>query len=145
MNLNAPIKILGCCIHARYRGQAVMGPLTRNTWYCGLRMRRECRERFPRHRLVSDPGMHHVRYARAVMHVGIANPGRRGKRSRHSRRMRDPQCYVSGKRPMSRMCWLWDRTFVQWTWLVSRWCAKPQTPNTEYVRPQNIIISIKLW
>ena len=31
---------------------------------CGLRMRRECRERFPRHwlqlkPLVSDPGMHH--------------------------------------------------------------------------------------
>ena len=36
-------------------------PDTRN---CGLRMRRECRERFPRHRLLrkpllSDPGMHH--------------------------------------------------------------------------------------
>ena len=36
-------------------------PDTKN---CGLRMRQECRERFPRHRLqrkplVSDPGMHH--------------------------------------------------------------------------------------
>ena len=30
----------------------------------------------------------HVRHARVVMHVGIAYPGRRGKRSRHSRRMR---------------------------------------------------------
>ena len=35
-----------------------------DTWNCGLRMHRECRERFPRHRLqrkllVSDPGMHH--------------------------------------------------------------------------------------
>ena len=35
-----------------------------DTQNCGLRMRRECRERFPRHRLqwkppVSDPGMHH--------------------------------------------------------------------------------------
>ena len=34
------------------------------TQNCGLRMRRECRERFPRHRLqrkplVSDPDMHH--------------------------------------------------------------------------------------
>ena len=34
-----------------------------DTLHCGLRMRRECRERFPRHRLqrkppVSDPGMH---------------------------------------------------------------------------------------
>ena len=35
-----------------------------DTQDCGLRMRRECRERFPRHRLqrkplVSDPDMHH--------------------------------------------------------------------------------------
>ena len=35
-----------------------------DTWNCGLRMRRECRERISRHRLqrkplVSDPGMHH--------------------------------------------------------------------------------------
>ena len=41
----------------------------------------------------------HVRHARAVMHVGIANPRWRGKRSWHSRRMRNPQFYVSGKRP----------------------------------------------
>ena len=40
----------------------------------------------------------HVRHARAVMHVGIANPRWRGKRSRHSRRMRNPQICVSGKR-----------------------------------------------
>ena len=60
---------------------------------------------FPRHRLqrkplVSDPGIHHhVPDARAVLHVGIANPRWRGKRSRHSRRMRNPQVYVSGKSP----------------------------------------------
>ena len=35
------------------------------------------------------------------MHVGIANPRWRWKRSRHSRRMRNPQFYVSGKRPMA--------------------------------------------
>ena len=34
------------------------------------------------------------------MHVGIANPWRRGKPSQHSRRMRNPQFYVSGKRPV---------------------------------------------
>ena len=75
----------------------------------GFRMRRECRERFPHHQLkrkplVSDPGMHHgtcVSHARAVMHVEIANPRWRGKRSRHSRCMRKPQSYVSGKRPMN--------------------------------------------
>ena len=43
----------------------------------------------------------HVRCARAVMDVGIANLRWWGKRSRHSRRMRNPQFYVSGKRPMS--------------------------------------------
>ena len=35
-----------------------------------------------------------------VMHVGIANPRWREKRSRHSWRMRNPQIYVSGKRPI---------------------------------------------
>ena len=34
------------------------------------------------------------------MHVVIANPRWRGKRSRHSRRMHNLQVYVSGKRPM---------------------------------------------
>ena len=78
-----------------------------DTWNCGLRMRRECRERFPRHQLqrkplVSNPGMHH---GTCVTHVpwcmsGSLTCGGRGKRSRHSRRMRNPQFYVSGKRPI---------------------------------------------
>ena len=42
----------------------------------------------------------HVRDARAVMHVGIANPRMRGKRYRHSGRMRNPRFYVFGKRPI---------------------------------------------
>ena len=42
----------------------------------------------------------HLRHARSVMHVGIDNPRWRGKRSRHSRRMHNPQFCVSGKRPM---------------------------------------------
>ena len=42
-----------------------------------------------------------VRHARAVMHVGIANPRWRGKRSRHSRCMRNPKFYVSVKRPIA--------------------------------------------
>ena len=40
--------------------------------------------------------------ARAVMHVEIANPRWWGKRSRHSWRMRNPQFYLSGKRPIVR-------------------------------------------
>ena len=66
-----------------------------DTQNCRLRMRWECWGRFPRHwlqrkPLVSDHCMHHVRDARAVMHAGSAKPRRRGKHSRHSRRMRNP-------------------------------------------------------
>ena len=55
-------------------------------------MRRECWERFSRHRLqrkplVNDPSMRDVS---AVMHVEIANPRWQRKRSLHSRRMRKP-------------------------------------------------------
>ena len=76
--------------------------------YCGLRMHRECRERFPRHRRIVDPDMHH---GTCMTHVPWCMPGSltssflwsrwRGKRSRHSRRMRNPQFYVSGKRPIA--------------------------------------------
>ena len=70
------------------------GPLARyaKLW---VRMRRECRERFPppsiskeTDSLRSRHASRHVRDARAVMHVGIDYPRWRGKRSRHSRRMR---------------------------------------------------------
>ena len=48
-----------------------------DTQTCGLRMRRECRERFPRHQfqrkpLVSDPGMHH---GTCVTHVSWCMSG----------------------------------------------------------------------
>ena len=58
--------------------------------------------------LKSDPDMHH---GMCVTHVPWCMPGSlysgflwsrwQGKRSRHSRRMRNPQFYVSGKRPMA--------------------------------------------
>ena len=41
-----------------------------------------------------------MRDARVVMHVRIANPRWRGKRSPHSRRMHNPLFYVCGKRPI---------------------------------------------
>ena len=57
---------------------------------------------------VSDPDMHH---GTCVTHVAWCMPGSltsgllwsrwRGKRSRHSRHIRNPQFYVSGKRPMA--------------------------------------------
>ena len=87
-------------------GTRLNGPLTR---YVKLQVvhARECRGRFPRHGfqrkpLVSDPGMHH---GTCVTHVPWCmseplTPRRRVKRSRHTRRMRNPQFYVSGKRPV---------------------------------------------
>ena len=62
---------------------------------------------FPPPSRVSDPDMHH---GTCVTHVPWSMPGSlisgflwnrwRGKRSRHSRRMRNTHFYVSGKRPM---------------------------------------------
>ena len=84
------------------------GPLARYVNF-GLRMRREWQERFLHHRLQTKPlvrrsrhASRHVRHTRAVIHVEIANPRWRGKRSRHSRRMRNPQFYVSDKMPIRR-------------------------------------------
>ena len=70
---------------------------------------------------VSDPDMHH---GTCVTHVPWCMPGSltssfvwsgwQGKRSRHSGRMHNPQCYVSGKRPMTpSMSWIY----------VLLWCA----------------------
>ena len=65
----------------------------------------------------------HVCHARAVMHVGIANPRWRGKWSRHPRRMRNPQFYVSGKRPMATNYYMnrWRvNTGIKCKWSVTR-------------------------
>ena len=70
-------------------------------------LRRECRERFPRHRVSSDPAIHH---GTRVTNTPWCMPGSLtsvflwsqwwGERSRHSWRMHKPQFYVSGMRPM---------------------------------------------
>ena len=73
------------------------GPLT---WYVKLRVLHAPGMPGPLTSLLSPHASRHVRHARAVMHVEIAYLRWLGKRSRHSRRMCKPQCYVSGKRPM---------------------------------------------
>ena len=74
----------------------------------------------------NDPDMHH---GTCVTHVPWCMPGSltssflwsrlRGKRSLHSRRMRNPQCRVSGKRPMVKSMhsadWLVHTTWWQLT------------------------------
>ena len=70
-------------------------------------MRRECREPFPHYRLqrklLAIPACITARASRRV--VGIANPRWRGKRSRHSRHMSNPQFYVSDKRHIAGRRW----------------------------------------
>ena len=72
--------------------------LLADTQNYGLCMRLEFWERFHRHQLQRKPLVSD--HACAVKHVGIANPRWRGKRFRNSRRMCNPQFYVSDKRPM---------------------------------------------
>ena len=70
---------------------------------------------------VSDPDMHH---GTCVTHVPWCMPVSltsgflwsrwRGKRSRHSRRMRNPQFYISGKRPMVLTCWNLGKNVYVW-------------------------------
>ena len=102
-------KVQGEKTYWRYDTSAELAlwALLPDTQNCGLRMRRECREHFSRHRRISDPDIHH---RTCVTHVPWCMPGSltsgflwnrwRGRRSRHSRRMRNPQFCVSAKRPM---------------------------------------------
>ena len=78
-----------------------------DTQNCELRMRREYRKRFPRHRGLAIPtcitarASHTCRdsYRDRLLAVSF-DVGGGEKRSRHSSRMRNMQFYVSGKRPM---------------------------------------------
>ena len=85
----------------------------------------------------------HVRHARAVMHVGIANPWWREKRSRHSRRMRNLQFKVSGKRPMDRIkvvCFALAECVLPWEHNNPRKfdeCTMPQNHVLRYVGTLN--------
>ena len=74
------------------------GPVARYK-NCGLCMHRECRERFPRHH-----GTHVPRCMPGSLISCFLWSRWRGKRSRHSRRIRNPQFYVSGNWPMDKTC-----------------------------------------
>ena len=88
-----------------------MHGLLPDTINCGLRMRRDYRERFSHHRGLSDPDMHHstcVRHAPWCMSGSLTSGFLwrrwRGNRSRYSRCMRNRQFYVSGRKAMMVEC-----------------------------------------
>ena len=79
------------------------------------------------------------------MHVGIANPRWRGKRSRHSQRMRNPQFYISCKMSMAlpmmtltTVCFWWVLFNNMGAWPTYRPLETP--PNTS----SNGIVSITI-
>ena len=72
-----------------------------NTQYCGMRKRRKCRERFPRHSGLAIPTC--ITAHAWSLTSGFLWSCWRGKRSRHSRWMRIPQFSVSGKRRIADM------------------------------------------
>ena len=87
------IPILGKCIFILIWGSGIPNSrTTRNDWT----VHENCAKTNSR-----SPVLYFImsRHVRDVMHVGIANPQWRGYRSRHSGRRRNPQFYVSGKRP----------------------------------------------
>ena len=87
---------------------------------------------------VSDPDMHH---GTCVTHVPWCIPGSltrsflrsrwRGKRSRHSRPMRNSQFYISGKRPM--MAYV-DTSVVRYPWHNFKHCSDLNIFNVCYLR-----------
>ena len=77
--------------------------LSPDTQNCGLRMRRECRERCPRHRGLAIPSCIMSRCLSESLTSGFLWSRWRGKRSRHSRRMRNPQFCEPGKRPIKHL------------------------------------------
>ena len=102
---------LGCQTHS----SSSHGPFTRYAKLWVVCMHREWRERFPHlPALVSDPDTHQ---GTCVTHVPWRMPGSltcgflwsrwRGKRSRHCRRMRNPQFYLSGKRSIGWIAVAW--------------------------------------
>ena len=96
------------------------GPLARYV-KLRVRMRRECRERFPRHRRWAIPTCITARASRTCRdacrdrQLSVSfEIGGGGKRSRHSRRMRNLQFYVSGKRPIVRWTLARQCNYCDW-------------------------------
>ena len=100
------------------------GPLARYV-KLRVRMRRECRERFPRHRRWAIPTCITARASRTCRdacrdrQLSVSfEIGGGGKRSRHSRCMRNLQFYVSGKRPMELWGFLCCQATQERSWMI---------------------------
>ena len=95
---------------------------------------------------VSDPDMHHGTCATHVLWCmpGLLTSGFRwskcrGKRSWHSQRMRNPQFYLSGKRPMAFAvsplccCWIQWNCFVDFNATKTRLFFNIQSTYTKFI------------
>ena len=89
---------------------------------------------------------HNIHHGTCVMHVPWCMPGAltsgflwcrwKGKRSRHSRRMHNPQFYVSGKRPMDTVAFIQFKVFPS---PVNAWghvCRELTARTTKRLRPE---------
>ena len=108
-------------------------------------MRRECRDRFPRHHgLAIEICVTHVPWCiSGSLTCGFLWNRWQGKRSRHSRRMHNPQFCVSGKRPIAKDLQLsvwWTRSQKRiWKFPLRNVCYFPQVDivGGSYVLLQN--------
>ena len=105
-------------IPLRSVGRVYMGLLS-NTQNCGLRMRREYRERFPRQRLqrkplASDPGMHH---GTCVTHVPWCMSGSSNRSGGENVPGIPGACATRNFRYLVRGPW----TLTDYCWLLSVW------------------------
>ena len=129
--LMQPMQLLICTKHLH-------GPLARYV-KLRVRMRRECRERFPRHRRWAIPTCITARASRTCRdacrdrQLAVSfEIGGGGKRSRHSRRMRNMQFYVSGKRPIFVRCYTHVMLILNLTLLERYWMALNLTPEIHF-------------
>ena len=141
-----------------YWGRDPMGLLP-DTQNCVLRMRRECRERFPRHRGLAIPTCIMTRAWRtchdACRDHQLAVYWRKTC-SRHSWRMRNPQFNVSGKRPMTTLysggilkCIFTVKTSYDsvdiWPYMFNWHCTSTSSPNGSVSNRRQAVVWTNDW
>ena len=117
-------------------------------------MRRECRERFPRHRWLAIPTCITARAWRMCIPGSLTSGFLWSrwweKRSRHSWRTRNPQFYVSGKRPMPYFMlspvfpWASEMSPLRSAWVARGtywvWTVAPTRATVDWWKPCEVVV-----